>query len=83
VLRSLYCLPNFIESGASQDPVRRAGRRSGVEPDLLDEIIHWQTDDFWFYALAAVVAVIRACAEGTGESVPAFTERLAARAATT
>jgi len=29
------------------------------------------------------VAVIRACAERTGESVSAVTERLAARAATT
>ncbi len=60
-----------------------AAARSGIEPDLLDEVTQWQTDDFWWYALAAAVAVIRACADRTGQSVPAFTERLAARTATT
>lgn len=55
-----------------------AAERGGIEPNLLDEVIQWQTDDFWFYALSAVVAVIRACAERTGQSVAAFGERLAA-----
>jgi hypothetical protein len=59
-----------------------AAARGGIEPDLLDEVSHWQTDDFWFYALAAAVAVIRTCAEAAGQSVPVFTERLAARTAT-
>lgn len=59
-----------------------AAARGGVEPDPLDEVAWWQSDDFWFYALAAAVAVIRACAERTGESVPAFADRLAAGAST-
>ncbi len=57
-----------------------AAARGGIEPDLLDEVIWWQTDDFWFYALAAAVAaVIRACAERTGQPMSAVTDRLAAR----
>jgi hypothetical protein len=60
-----------------------AAARGGIEPDLLDEVIWWQTDDFWFYALAGAVAVIRACAERTGQSVSAFTERLADRTPST
>jgi hypothetical protein len=59
-----------------------AAARGGIEADLLDEVIQWQTDDFWFYPLAAAVAVISACAERAGQSVPAFTEQLAARTAT-
>jgi len=42
-----------------------ASARGGIEPDLLDEVVWWQTDDFWWYALAAAVAVIRACADKT------------------
>jgi hypothetical protein len=34
----------------------------GTEPDLLDEVAWWQTDDFWQYALFAAVAYIRAAA---------------------
>ena len=60
-----------------------AAARGGIEPDLLDEVIWWQTDDFWFYALAAAVTVIRACAERTGQPMSAFTERLAARTSST
>jgi hypothetical protein len=37
--------------------------RGGIDPDLLDEITWWRTDDFWFYALAAAVAIIRACSD--------------------
>lgn len=59
-----------------------AAGRGGVEPDLLDEVIWWHSDDFWFYALAAAVAMIRACAERADESVPTFAERLATRIAT-
>ena len=60
-----------------------AAARGGIEPDLLDEVIQWQTDDFWWYALAAAIAVIRACAERTGLSVRAFTERLGQQTSTT
>jgi len=51
--------------------------RGGIEPDLLDEVVWWQTDDFWWFALAAAVAIIRSCAERLGEPVPAFVARLA------
>lgn len=39
-----------------------AALHGGAEPDLLDEVIWWQTDDFWEYALYAAVAYIRAAA---------------------
>ena len=56
----------------SRRSCRGAGRSSlhgGTEPDLLDEVAWWQTDDFWQYALFAVVACIRAAASRTGVSV--------------
>jgi hypothetical protein len=33
-----------------------AAIHGGTEPDLLDEVAWWQTDDFWQYALFAAVA---------------------------
>jgi hypothetical protein len=33
-----------------------AAVHGGTEPDLLDEVAWWQTDDFWQYALFAPVA---------------------------
>ncbi|MGH9031624.1 MAG: hypothetical protein ACRDZV_05790 [Acidimicrobiia bacterium] len=50
--------------------------RGGIEPDLLDEVVWWQTDDFWWFGLAAAVAVIRSCADRLGEPVPTFVARL-------
>ena len=50
--------------------------RGGIEPDLLDEVVWWHTDDFWWFALAAAVAVIRSCAHRLGEPVPTFVARL-------
>ena len=81
------CLPEGRFRGREHRKIRFAvlacaTARGGIEPDLLDEVSWWQSDDFWFYALAAVVTVIRACAERAGESVPAFAERLATRTAT-
>jgi hypothetical protein len=46
-----------------------AALRGGTEPDLLDEIAWWQTDDFWQYALFAAVAYIRAAASRAGVPV--------------
>jgi hypothetical protein len=46
-----------------------AALRGGTEPDLLDEVVWWQTDDFWQYALFAAIAYIRAAASRAG--VPA------------
>jgi hypothetical protein len=41
----------------------------GAEPDLLDEVAWWQTDDFWQYGLFAAVGYIRAAASRAGVPV--------------
>jgi len=41
----------------------------GLEPDLLDEVDWWRTDDFWRYALLATIAIIWASAECRGLTV--------------
>ena len=43
-----------------------ASVHGGVEPDLLDEVVWWGTDDFWRYALIAATAYLRASAERAG-----------------
>jgi hypothetical protein len=45
-----------------------AAPHGGTEPDLLDEVAWWQTDDFWQHALFAAVAYIRAAASRAGVS---------------
>jgi hypothetical protein len=55
-----------------------AAARGGLEPDLLDEVSWWQADDFWWYAMAAAVATIRACADRMSLPVPAFVQQLSA-----
>jgi hypothetical protein len=57
-----------------------AALRGGTEPDLLDEVAWWQTDDFWHYALYAAVAYIRAAAGRAGVPVPQVCQELAQRA---
>jgi hypothetical protein len=51
----------------------------GLEPDLLDEVIWWGTDDFWHYGLLAAVALIRASADRRGVSVDQVVAELADR----
>ena len=46
-----------------------AALHGGTDPDLLEEVAWWQSDDFWQYALFAAVAYIRAAASRAG--VPA------------
>jgi hypothetical protein len=46
-----------------------AALHGGAEPDLLEEVAWWQTDDFWQYALYAAVAYIRAAASRAGVPV--------------
>jgi hypothetical protein len=46
-----------------------AAVHGGTEPDLLDEVASWQTDDFWEYAVYAAVAYIRAAASRAGVPV--------------
>lgn len=54
-----------------------ASVRGGLEPDLLDEVIWWGTDDYWHYALYAAVALIRASAAHVGVPVARVVEQLA------
>jgi hypothetical protein len=49
----------------------------GVEPDLLDEVAWWQTDDFWQYALFAAVAYMRIAADRAGVPVGQVCRELA------
>jgi len=51
----------------------------GTEPDLLDEVVWWQTDDFWQYALYAAVAYIRAAAERASVPVRRVCQELGQR----
>ena len=41
----------------------------GAEPDLLDEVARWQSDDFWLYAMYAAVAFIGLAASRAGVPV--------------
>jgi hypothetical protein len=56
-----------------------AALHGGTEPDLLDEIAWWQTDDFWEYALFATVAYIRAAADRAGVPLRQACQELALR----
>jgi len=56
-----------------------AAVHGGTEPDLLDEVAWWQTDDFWQYALFAAVAYIRATAGRAGVPVRRACRDLAQR----
>jgi len=56
-----------------------AALHGGTEPDLLDEVAWWQTDDFWQYALFAVIAYIRAAASRAGVPVRQACQDLAQR----
>jgi hypothetical protein len=54
-----------------------AALRGGAEPDLLDEVTWWQTDDFWQYALFAAIAYIRAAASRASVPVRQACQQLA------
>jgi hypothetical protein len=56
-----------------------AALHGGTEPDLLDEVAWWRTDDFWEYALFAAAAYIRAAASRAGVPVRQACEELARR----
>jgi hypothetical protein len=56
-----------------------AAIRGGTEPDLLDEVVWWQTDDFWEYALYAAIAYIRAVADRAAVPVREVCRELAER----
>jgi hypothetical protein len=54
-----------------------ASLRGGLEPDLLGEVIWWQSDDFWRYALWAAVAIICSCADRQGRPLADFAGQFA------
>jgi hypothetical protein len=56
-----------------------AALQGGTDPDLLDEVAWWQTDDFWQYALYATAAYIRAAASRAGVPVRQACQDLAQR----
>ena len=56
-----------------------AALQGGTEPDLLDDVAWWQTDDFWEYALYAAAAYIRAAASQAGVPVGQACQDLAPR----
>ena len=56
-----------------------AALHGGTDPDLLDEVAWWQADDFWQYALFAVIAYIRAAAGRAGVPVRQACQDLAQR----
>jgi hypothetical protein len=56
-----------------------AALHGGTDPDLLDEVAWWQTDDFWQYALFAAVAYIRAAASRAGVPVRQACQDMAQR----
>jgi hypothetical protein len=56
-----------------------AAVHGGTEPDLLEEVALWQTDDFWQYAMYAAVAYIRAAASRAGVPVRQACQELAER----
>jgi hypothetical protein len=67
-------LPEFAFRGRQNKKLQyailaAAALHGGTEPDLLDEVAWWQTDDFWEYALYAAVAYIRAAADRAGVPV--------------
>jgi hypothetical protein len=53
--------------------------RAGVRPALLDEVMWWQTNDLFVWALYALVIYVRAAAERTGDAVGIVCRRIAAR----
>ena len=61
-------LPEFTFRGRENRKLQyavlaAAALHGGAEPDLLDEVSWWQTDDFWEYALFAAIAYIRAAVD--------------------
>lgn len=58
-----------------------AATHSGVEVELLDEVVYWGTDDFWRYAGLAAVAWIRAVSDQRGVAVPDLCQQLRERPA--
>lgn len=77
-------LPECEFRGRDNDKIRyavlaAAATHGGVEVDLLEEVVHWRTDDFWSYAALAAVAWIRAVADQRAINLGDLCGRLRAR----
>jgi hypothetical protein len=78
----LYGLPECAFRGRQLKKLQyavlaAAALHGGTEPNLLDEVAWWQTDDFWQYALYAAIAHIRAAASRVGVPVRQACQELA------
>ena len=51
--------------------------QAGVDPGLLDEVMWWQGDDLWVWALDALAVYVRSAADRTRLSIAEVCERLA------
>jgi hypothetical protein len=51
----------------------------GVRPDLLEEVRWWRNDDFWSYAVYALVIYARAAADRVGQPASVVAREIAAR----
>lgn len=56
-----------------------AAAHGGVEVDLLEEVVYWESDDYWSYAGFAAVAWIRAVSDQRGLSIADLCGQLAER----
>ncbi len=53
--------------------------RAGVDPGLLDEVIWWQIDDLWVWALDALAVYVRVASDRIGLPIADVCTRLAER----
>ena len=78
-------LPKTAFRGRQNQKVRyavlvAAATHAGVEVDRLEEVVNWDSDDFWSYAGLAAAAWIRAVAEDRALTLPELVHRLRATA---
>ena len=65
------------ERGKLQYAILAAAAISGgAEPDLLDEVAWWQTDDFWQYAMYAAAGFIGLAADRAGVPISQVCQEL-------
>jgi hypothetical protein len=74
-------LPEAAFRGRQNQKIRyavlaAAATHAGVEVDLLEEVVYWDSDDFWSYAALAAVAWIRAVADDRGLALAELVRRL-------
>jgi hypothetical protein len=53
--------------------------KAGVDPDLLDEVSWWHSDDLWLWSLYALYAYVRVATERTGDNPAKVCTKIATR----